>query len=557
MLYRPVVFVLLQAPILSRVQGGESPGGPEVVFRLIHPDRQAATALRLFEGCRAPHPAAALAAWKRATRDRNQLGKPLEAVIAFFNPEMVQEWRVLHEAKLQFGLDPDTGKPRWSLVAPRDDGTIAALVTSLRLSGGDEEAPMEIGEDRIAVQHLGGPGAAVAAQSGRGLVLAGSRADLERAVASNTTESVTASKAGQQVETGGLLTGTLESGLSFRFDRGRMAVPARGNLVLRWAIEVADGLGLRVARGMMGLQDDRLAIELSADLDEANPLTRIKGDQVRIDPEWLGWVPIRDAVAFVSIAMGQGNAYWDGVFALADRVDRAAPARANLAPLRTRLNLLATAAGTRLEVDLWPHLRGITFCVLANADEPARVRRVLVALHADDEAAARRIANEMIPRLVRLRAGLKPDKSVAAWPPVPAEPLRTLKLGRVSGEPLEVTSRGRTVLIGWGVGTLETAIETHDRLDDPSAVLLTADWQSMKTKAPDRAGAFWPGRVHLPVNGLDGPTPLVRCLAEGPPVVWTGWTDRGQARDRIGWLGLHALVQRFLKTLPLDPARFP
>ena len=262
-------------------------------------------------------------------------------------------------------------------------------------------------------------------------------------------------------------------------------------------------------------------------------------------------------MAFVSIAMGHGNAYWDGVFALADRVDRAAPARANLAPLRTRLNLLATAAGTRLELDLWPHLRGITFCVLADANEPARLRRALVALHVDDEAAARSIANEIVPRLVRLQAGLKPAKPAAAGPPVPAEPLRTLKLGRVSGEPLEVTSRGRTVLIGWGVGTLETAIESHDHLEDPSAVLLTADWKRMKQKAPDRAGAFWPGRMHVPVKGLDGPTPLVRCLAEGPPVVWTGWTDRGQARDRIGWLGLHPLVQRFLETLPLDPARLP
>ena len=245
-------------------------------------------------------------------------------------------------------------------------------------------------------------------------------------------------------------------------------------------------------------------------------------------------MPIRDAVAFVSIAMGHGNAYWDGVFALADRVDRAAPARANLAPLRTRLNLLATAAGTRLELDLWPHLRGITFCVLANAKEPARLRRVLVALHADDEAAARSIANEMIPRLVRLQAGSKPAKPAAAGPPVPAEPLRTLKLGRVSGEPLEVTSRGRTVLIGWGVGTLETAIESHDHLEDPSAVLLTADWKRMKQKAPDRAGGVLAraharggqgaGWAHTPgsmpcrrasgrLDGLDRPRPGETGLA--------------------------------------------
>ncbi len=262
MLFRPVVIGVLQALVGSRAQGAESPGGPEVVFRLIHPDRQAATALRLFEGCRAPHPAAALAAWKRSTRDRNQLGKPLEAVISFFNPEMVREWHVMHEAKLQLGLDPGTGKPRWSLVVPHDDGTIAALVTSLRLSEGNEEAPMEIEEERIAVQRLGGHGAAVAARSQRGLVLAGSRADLERAVVPNKAATVTESKVSQQGETGVPLTSTLESGLIFRFQRGRSAVPAQGNLVLRRVIEAADGLGLRTALGMMGIQNDQLAIEL-------------------------------------------------------------------------------------------------------------------------------------------------------------------------------------------------------------------------------------------------------------------------------------------------------
>src|SRR4029077_8021505 len=121
------------------------------------------------------------------------------------------------------------------------------------------------------------------------------------------------------------------------------------------------------------------------------PLARSEVDQARIYPEWLGWVPLRDAVAFVSIATGHGNAYWDGIFALADRVDRAAPARANLAPLRTRLNLLATASGTRLEVALWPHLGGITLCLLADANEPARLRRALVALHVDEDATARNI----------------------------------------------------------------------------------------------------------------------------------------------------------------------
>ncbi len=74
------------------------------MMRLVHPERQAAEVLRLFEGTRAPHPAAALAAWKRATKEPTQLGKPLEAVIALFNPEMVPEWSIMHRAELGLGL---------------------------------------------------------------------------------------------------------------------------------------------------------------------------------------------------------------------------------------------------------------------------------------------------------------------------------------------------------------------------------------------------------------------------------------------------------------------
>ena len=66
--------------------------------------------LKLFQGSRAPHPAAGLAAWKRATREPNQLGKPAEAVISFFNPEMIPEWKVLHGAEYQLGFDPREGR---------------------------------------------------------------------------------------------------------------------------------------------------------------------------------------------------------------------------------------------------------------------------------------------------------------------------------------------------------------------------------------------------------------------------------------------------------------
>src|SRR5208337_5695065 len=74
--------LVLMEPRASALEFEQATSGEPIVVRLIHPDRQAAAVLRLFEGCAAPHPAAALAAWKRSTRDPNQLGKPLEAVIS-------------------------------------------------------------------------------------------------------------------------------------------------------------------------------------------------------------------------------------------------------------------------------------------------------------------------------------------------------------------------------------------------------------------------------------------------------------------------------------------
>lgn len=80
-----------------------------IVIRLVHPERQAAAILRLFDGCTAPHPAAALAAWKQSTTGPGQLGKTGEALIACFNPEMVREWSVLDGASLQIGIDAGSG----------------------------------------------------------------------------------------------------------------------------------------------------------------------------------------------------------------------------------------------------------------------------------------------------------------------------------------------------------------------------------------------------------------------------------------------------------------
>ncbi len=115
-----------------------------------------------------------------ATRDPDQLGKPLEAVIAFFNPEMVAEWSVFHDAELHLDSASADGRARWYVVVPRDDGTLTAAITAARLTDGEEEPPLIFEGNSFAVQRLGAFGAPVSLQVGDALVLASSRDELPR-----------------------------------------------------------------------------------------------------------------------------------------------------------------------------------------------------------------------------------------------------------------------------------------------------------------------------------------------------------------------------------------
>ena len=118
------------------------PAAPDdpIVVHLIHPDRQAATIRAdLSKDVPLPTPSGRTGGLEAAPcADPDQLGKPLEAVIAFFNPEMVREWSAFHDTRLLLGFDPATGSGRWRLAVPGDDGSLAALITALRLSGSEE-----------------------------------------------------------------------------------------------------------------------------------------------------------------------------------------------------------------------------------------------------------------------------------------------------------------------------------------------------------------------------------------------------------------------------------
>jgi len=476
-----------------------------VTIRWIHPDRQVEQVLALFQGARAPHPAAALSAWRCATRDAGSLGKPIEGLIALFNPEMVREFRSLDEAKVGIGIDPATGQIRWYAVAPNDDGTFASVATALVLTEGGAAPPFE----GIGVDRLGPDGAALLARVPGVLTLVGSREDLPEAIR----------QAGADV----LARPDVDSGLCFHLDPRRLATT--GSVPLRRIVEAVRGLELSDVEGLFALRGDAVALTLSS---------RFEKDQATggtLDPAWLEWLPAEGVQATFAVALDSKPESWDAAFAWADRIDRADPARAQVAPLRTRLNLLAITAGVRLEVDLWPKLRGVSGYSLSDAE--GRVVGGLLALHLVDEGSAQRLATEVLPRAVNRLSRGKPKEAPPASLPDGAQ-----WLGTVSERPLSVLLRGSTLLVGWGETTLSAALAAKARPEHSAAVLLKG--APCKT-TPRRAAAFWPG-------GLGSSK-----LSDAPPVVWWGWDEKGMTHDVVRWEGLHGVVVRYLERLPLQP----
>src|SRR4051812_37376271 len=128
----PIVFGVGAA----RAEGPGPTPSPALELRLVRPDEQWSRVLALFEGTRAPHPAAALAAWKRATVPPRALSRTWEAAIDAFNPDMVREMRSLDRGELVVGFDAVDGSLRWHAALPRDDGTFAALAPALSLTDG-------------------------------------------------------------------------------------------------------------------------------------------------------------------------------------------------------------------------------------------------------------------------------------------------------------------------------------------------------------------------------------------------------------------------------------
>jgi hypothetical protein len=479
-----------------------------VTVHLVHPETQCERLIELFKGTKASHPAAAVAGWKHATG--RSLGKPLEALIALANPKMVRELATFDGTRAGIGFDPADGRMRWNVLVPRDDGTVAAVATALALTDGASEPPL----DGLAVDRLGRPGAPLAAGSRGRYVIAGSRPDLAAAL--------------RRTEGAGSAGNRSVSELHVRFDP--QALPNTSSLTSRRFVEALRGTGIRTLQGTAELRDESMVVELTG--NRAGPAL----SDCALDASWLDWIPADSTAAVVSIAVDSRPGAWNRLFELADRIEKLDPTRAEVAPLRTRLNLLALAAKVNVEADLLPSLRGLTIAALASPD--GALSGAIVLIHATDVSVARRIQTVVIPRLV------------SAWikggdPAAGPEGIRML--GRLSGRPLQVTSRESTVLIGWGDSALSLAREAKERPDRSAGKVIRSGWGS---KVPQRAGAFWPGRVQVPAS-QDSPWSL--ALPGSAPVLWHGTSDVSATHDAVRWSDLRGLVRRFLERIPMTP----
>lgn len=473
-----------------------------VTVRSFRPDLQLERLVALFDGARVPHPAATLAAWKRATRDPKGLGKGPEAAIAMLNPGMVRELRSLDQSRIGFGFDGE-GRIHWYAVLPKDDGTFAAVAPALVLTDGGGDAPF-LG---VEVDRLGPPGTMVAARVPGVTTLASSRSDLPSALRQAT------SKVPPRVE--------IESGWLVQVLPDRL-LPT-GSVARRRAVELVRAWGGTEAEAILGLEGQTLSLATTRRFHNAD----VPGVRPVVEPGWLEWIPGANVSAVFALTTDRSATSWDGLFARIDRVERADPARAGVAPARSRLNLLALAAGVRPEVDVWPHLVGLSGAVLADAR--GEVDGALLALHVDDPAAAERIETQVLPRLAsRWIPGAKPED----------RPEGIRRFGSISDRPLSVTRRGTTVLIGWGESSLSLALAAKAA---PATSAAPTFAKARSGPQPQRLGAFWPRRIGGQVD------------VETPPILWWGWDDGLTSYDRARWEGLRGVVRRSLEQLPLDP----
>ena len=502
------------AVMVSALGGARAEEGVALEVRLVRPEEQGERLLGLCRGSKAANPAAALAGWKHATGGRKTLGKPLEAALALLNPSMVREFRGLDGAEFLLSDVPAAGRVRWRAVVPSDDGSFAALAPALALTDGAIAEPL----GASPVFRLGPPGTAHAAVRDGRLTLGSTRDELRAGLDRPVIPRPDAN------EPSGVVAQLVPAELRSWTSIGGRRLSAG-----------LDSIGCTDAEGRLALDGQTITLDLKA---------RVAPDFApapALDPSWLDLVPASGVVAAVSVALDTTAGALDAAFAALDRIERADPERAGVAPIRTRLNLLAAAARVQPELDLWPKLRGVTVALLV--DPEGRPTGAIAALHATDDRAAERIARDVLPRFAR--SFLKVPKEIQDK--TPGTPADTRYLGTIEERPLQCVIRGRLVLVGWGATSLRQALTTFEHPEQSAGPALREGWG---VQPPQRAGGVWLGRLG-PIVALG--SPLIQALEGAPPVVWQGRTDGATSRDRVRWTNLRGVVKRWLDAIPFEP----
>ena len=427
---------------------------------------------------------------------------------------------------------------------PGDDGTFAALITALRLTGGDHEAPLA--EGKLAVERLGGPGAAVGVrrEPGKGIALASSRAVLEPAGLASAASSWT-------------LAGGHRSGLVFLVDPGRLASQGTASLGLRRAVELARGAGMPA-----GARLDRTAGR-SPGLEIEH---RARARSVRSEPRIE--ISPRSTRSGCVGPRGRGRGLREprpgpGACLLGRRLRRGRsgrPGRPGAGQPRTAPDPGQPAGGggrgparggpVAASPRLDPRLAR-----RSQEPGPARPRPDRAARRRGGRGSSDRRRDPSSPCRPRGRAEeAGEDGHRTAGPGLePCPILRPLaRSGASAAGRSRPALRGRTVLIGWGEGTLAAALGAGGRVRGIVRELIRRELaRARRRDHPPESGHSGRAGCRSPSRGSTGRRPLVEALAQGPPVVWTGWTHAGRATDRVSWPGLSATAQRFLDAIPL------
>lgn len=443
----------------------EDPTTAAVEVRMHKPERQLAEVLRLFEGTKVASPAEALSKWKSADAART-LGKPLEAVISLFNPLMVNELKNLDDSVLF--LNVYAGKVSWSAVIPRDDGSFAALGPALALTEGGPEPPFE----GATIHRLGPPGGPLMSQRGSLLAFATERPALEKTLQS--------APVPPKID--------VATGWTMRVIPSRIKLEEDSSENAKLVIAALRAIEAKSVDSILAIEAGILGLHVRTELSEAWAV-----DRPTVDPSWLDLVPRKDLVVAFALAIEASPKNLDRLFVVFDQVEKSQADRANVAPARARLNLIAFGRGVNLETDFWPGLIGLSGFLTEGND-------TLVALHFRNDSAA--------------GAG---EKLVG-------------KLGK--GANLSIVRHGSSIWVANGAKVFDLA---RNSLQD-------------KTLRLERDPAF-EGRVERFVSIRPSHVPGIvidPMFGDFGRCVWIGRSDGSSLTDQVTWDGAREIAKQIL-----------